>query len=190
MPVLLMTVLMAMAQRGVAQEQPRVTVVVRAERPMRPSAWAVMLTAVVRELADADGTQAVDVMRSEDVKPGMRVDSVVTITLHGDCTLFGGPRVTVSGALGWVPRVHGEIRPYIHVDCGRITRMLGPRALGLQPEEREAAMAAAVAHVVEHEWVHVMTQSAAHSGHGVMQSKFSVWDLLRDEEGQGLARGR
>ncbi|HWT65230.1 MAG TPA: hypothetical protein VN151_03890 [Terracidiphilus sp.] len=185
MPALLMMSVMAVSA---AQEQTmdpaRVTVVVRADQPLRAGAWTALTDALARSLEGADGRpgERIELMRAEDVRPGLEVDRMVLVMLHGDCTLWPGPRVNVSGALGWVPRRHGRIEPFIHVECGRIVQMLAPRALALRPAERETVMAAAVARVVEHEWVHIATQSAAHSEHGVMQGQFTVLDLLEDAE--------
>jgi hypothetical protein len=197
MPVLLMT-MGALAMAGQAEDltldaaRPRVTVVVKAERALKESAWAALESALVRDLEAASGPAGptVELVRADQVEPGREVQTVVTVTLHGDCTLRPGPPVVVSGALGWVPRTHGRIEPFVHVECERIAQMLAPRALALRQEARETVMADAVARVVEHEWLHLMTQSAAHSGRGVMQAQFTVMDLLDEAENLGMARGR
>jgi hypothetical protein len=192
MPALLMT-MGAVAAMGLAQEQTRphdearLTVVVRAERPLQESEWAALMDALQRSLEAVDGR--VDVMRGEDVRAGMEVDRTAVVLLHGDCTLRPGPRVMVSGALGWVPRRHGWIEPFIHVECSRIAQMLAPRAMAMRPAERDTVMAAAVARVVEHEWVHIATQSAMHSERGVMQGRFTVMDLMEEAEALHAAEG-
>jgi hypothetical protein len=87
----------------------------------------------------------------------------------------------VTGALGWVYRVHGQIAPFIHVDCEEITQILGPLALMLTTSRRDQIMAEAIARVVLHEWVHIATQSAAHARDGVAKSSFGIPDLLADD---------
>jgi hypothetical protein len=88
----------------------------------------------------------------------------------------------VSGALGWVKRIDGQIEPFIHVNCERIVEMLQPLALGMKNERRDTVMAEAIARVVTHEWIHVATQETRHRHSGVMQSQFRVSDLLADDD--------
>lgn len=194
LPVLLLLMAVLFDGRSVwADAPPRVTVIVFADHTMHDSAWAALLDALDRDLTVANGVQgpAIELMRGDEVKPGIVVESAVSVYLHGNCTLMPGQRQVVEGALGWVKRVHGRIEPFVHVDCSRIEEMLAPMALAMSPTRRESAMGDAVARVVEHEWVHLETQSAAHSEHGVMQAQFTVYDLLTDEEWRrGLARGR
>jgi hypothetical protein len=169
------------------------TFVFFADHRLREEQWNSLFAALHRgKTVLATSTPAlsgeVDMMRSDQLQPSMRVDSAIIVYLHGDCTLLPRPRFVVMGALGWVPRVKGRIQPFIHVDCARIVDMLGPQALGMNHDRRDTVMAEAVAHVILHEWIHYSTQSAAHSGHGVSKSVFGVADLLADDAPQNPHR--
>ena len=111
--------------------------------------------------------------------PGAMFDAVIPVYLHGECRLLGEPgQEDVRGALGWVFRAHGHIEPFIHVDCTRLSGMLGHQALWMNSGARNAALAEAIAHVVLHEWMHIDTQSAAHTRDGISKDSFRVADLV------------
>jgi hypothetical protein len=122
-----------------------------------------------------------DVLRGSDLIIGVSVDVFMSVSIIGDCTLMPGPRRMVSGALGWVKKVDGEIQPFIHVNCERIVEMLSPQALGMDRERRNTVMAEAIARVIAHEWIHIAKQEANHDKRGVMRSQFQVSDLLADD---------
>lgn len=192
MPAFFLSLLLSVASGVAATAQtPRITLVVLAQQRMQPSGWSALAGALERSLnaeaARTPGPSVVELLRAEDIRPGLTVDRVVTLTLRGDCTLVPHPPASVSGALAWVPRTHGRIQPYIYVDCGRIARMLGPRALALDQPDRDRLMSAAIARVVEHEWRHIATQSSGHAASGLMQSRFTVMDLLADLRQHPLA---
>jgi len=107
---------------------------------------------------------------------------VISVSLVGNCELSPGPKKLVSGALGWVKKVNGEIQPFIHVSCERIVEMLQPLALGMDRDRKDAVMAEAMARVIAHEWFHIATQKAGHEKNGLMESQFEVSDLLTDDD--------
>jgi hypothetical protein len=163
------------------------TMVVFTDHPMEDDQWS----ALVRELQRTDvrlETVALElgggleVLRGRDLVTGVSAEQVISVSVIGDCTLLPGPRRLVSGALGWVKKVDGEIQPFIHVSCERIVEMLRPLALGMNRERRDAVMAEAMARVIAHEWIHIATQKAAHEKSGVMESQFQVSDLLTDDD--------
>ena len=123
-----------------------------------------------------------EVLRGSDVVRGVNVEMGISVFLHGDCKLLPQPRRFVEGALGWVHRIDGEIQPFVHVDCKRILEMLGPMALGMKRERRNTVMAEAIARVIVHEWIHIVTQKAGHLESGITKSKFQVTDLLAEDE--------
>jgi hypothetical protein len=184
--------------KGLAQTPalpaPHTTFVIFAERGMHDGEWVALVAALKRTLtAGAESTSAVtggvDFIRGDEVVPGLRVDKSITVYLHGDCTLVPQPWRAVQGALGWVPRVHGRIEPFVHVECERIVQMLGPLALGMSNNRRNTVMGEAMARVILHEFVHIATQSSSHTAHGVSKSKFGVADLLADDD-ETLAQSR
>jgi hypothetical protein len=163
------------------------TMVVFPDHHMSEGLW----NALVEELHRSQAKEAVevpvltgefDVLRGEDVVPGLVVETSLSVTIIGDCALMPSPPRYVEGALGWVRQVKGEIRPFVHVNCERIGQMLGPMALGMNQSRRDTVMAEAIARVIVHEWIHIATQSAGHAKNGVMQSQFELSDLLAYDE--------
>jgi len=162
------------------------TLVIFAEHRMPDEEWADLKTALRNARTKmASETPALtgqmEIVRGDEMKPGLDVASVITVFLRGDCNLAPRPRLVVQGALGWVPRSKGFIEPFVNVNCTRLVDMLGPMALGMNRSRRATVMAEAMARVILHEWVHIATQSAHHTSHGVSQSEFSVRDLLADD---------
>jgi hypothetical protein len=162
------------------------TMVVFTDHPMAEDQWSALVRELHRSEARLETTArelrgGLEVLRGRDLVTGASVDVVMSVSIIGDCTLMPGPRRMVSGALGWVKKLDGEIQPFIHVNCERIVEMLSPQALGMNRERRNAVMAEALARVIAHEWIHVATQEASHEKNGVMQSQFQVSDLLADD---------
>ena len=162
------------------------TMVIFTDHPMEEDQWS----ALVRELHRAEvrlETTArelgggLEVLRGSDLVGAVSVEQVISVSIVGDCTLLPGPRRMVSGALGWVKKVDGEIQPFIHVSCDRIVEMLQGIALGMNRERKSAVMAEAMARVIAHEWIHIATQKTSHEKSGVMESQFLVSDLLTDD---------
>jgi hypothetical protein len=173
------------AQVPVRLPAPSTTMIVFADQHMQDDQWTALFAALRKGQATfAAATPAlageVELMRGDQVKPGLLVTSVITVFLRGDCTLMPRPRQVVLGALGWVPRGKTGIAPFINVDCSRLVEMLGPMALGMNHSVRINVMAEAMTRVILHEWIHIATQSARHSSRGVMRDQFGVADLLAD----------
>ena len=167
---------------------PHTKLVVFADHRIAEDQWAALFAALGKGLTNAaDGPPLaadVDLIRGDAPMRGPRAPDSIAVLLQGDCTLmppkpFGGHEV--EGALGWVPRVHGRIEPYVHVDCTLLVQMLGRLGMRLSRERRNTVMGEAIAHVILHEWIHINRQSAAHADHGISQAQFSIADLLADD---------
>ena len=163
------------------------TFIVFAQYHMPEAQWDDLLGALRHSLVasepEGSGRASVDILRGDRVAWGLPLqDEVVSIYLHGGCVLLPSPRITVTGALGWVYRIHGRIQPVIHVACTELSQMIGPMALTLTTSRRHQIMAEAIARVVMHEWVHIATQSAVHTSHGISKSTFGIADLLADDQ--------
>lgn len=174
------------ANASTAPPAEQTTLVVYADHRMPDEEWTDLFAALRRaqeEIAAATPALAggVEIVRGDQVRPGLRVDAVITVFLRGDCSLMPRPRLVVQGALGWVPRSKGIIEPFVNVNCTRLVDMLGPLALGMDRSRRDLVMAEAMARVILHEWIHIATQSAHHDSHGVTRSIFDVRDLLADD---------
>ena len=165
---------------------PRVTLIVFADKPMAGDEWAALSAALGKSfeslaLETHFALGGLEIVRGDTLAQGAQFDAIIPIFLHGSCRLLGQPaQHQVLGPLGWVLRDHSQILPAIHVDCGRISEMLGPRALWMNQRTRNGAMAEAISRVVVHEWVHIATQSAAHTRDGIEKPSFALEDLIPD----------
>jgi hypothetical protein len=186
----------AAAPAAVVLTAPHTTVVVFADHPLPKNEWPSLFAAIRSVLADVDAeTQAVDIhaelVEGDALVPGLRIDASLSVYLHGDCNSgLQHPRGYPAGAtLGWVWQRQGTIEPFVHVDCTSIGQLLEPGIYWFSKEQRIHAMAAAIARVIVHEWIHIATQSAGHSGQGVNKAHFGIDDLLTEHD-RSLARLR
>ncbi|HEY1240748.1 MAG TPA: hypothetical protein VGF16_09340 [Bryobacteraceae bacterium] len=99
------------------------------------------------------------------------------VSFRGRCG-FGSPPFGrfVPGALGWAEAIHGEIQPFVEIDCSRIGALLQTQ-LPSAPKS-EALFARAVARVVSHELYHVFANTDIHGVSGVGRAEFTARDLL------------
>lgn len=172
------------------------TLVVFSEERMSDSQWRALSESVQQEVTRAAFEThvlppAIEVIQGSRVTPGFRADEPVSVYLHGGCTVIPRPdKYVVEGALGWVLRDHGHIGPFIHVDCARISEMIGQHALGMNRERLDEVMGEAISRVVVHELIHIATQKAAHTNDGIEKSSFSVLDLMPDLHSHGMNAGQ
>ncbi len=162
---------------------PRITLVVFADRTVPEDEWTT-LAATLRTSFDNLAIEThfaasgFEVVRGDTLAPGMQFEEVISIYLHGDCRLQSQPgSYQVKGALGWVLSDHGQIRPFIHVDCARIGEVLGQRVFGLNKDARNAVMSEAISRVILHEWLHIATQKSSHTRDGISKPAFAFGDL-------------
>jgi hypothetical protein len=115
---------------------------------------------------------------NEDLR-GVTFSHVISVKLLGRCDVLPQTnRPELTGPLGWVLLVSGEIQPYVSIDCTRIAQVLRPAVASLSKEDRRYAMMQAIAHVLIHEWIHIATQSDAHGRRGIMQAYLSANQLI------------
>jgi len=177
------------------QVEPHTTLVIFKDRKMQDRDWRALFEAVRKNVAEgAAETPAIagtfEVIRGDTMEPDLRVDPDVVVFLHGDCDLEPLARRKAYGVpLGWVFRVNGRIEPFVHVDCTRVGQVLGPQAVWLDRDQRNALMGGAIARVILHEWIHIATQSSSHAERGISKAQFGVADLTAGS-GQPVARLR
>ena len=173
------------SRRGVAT--PRITLVVFSDKHLPDDEWTDLAAALHHTFENAaleshSPIAGFDIVRGDTLSPGGVFDTVIPVYLHGECRLLGQPgQEDVRGPLGWVFRSHGHIEPFIHVDCTRLSGVLGHQALWMNHGTRNAAMAEAIAHVVLHEWIHIATQSSAHTRDGISKDSLAwrTWFRIR-----------
>jgi hypothetical protein len=181
------------AVAGTEQGETHTTLVIFSDRRMEDREWRTLFEKVRASVSEAAAeTPAIagtpEMIRGDAMQPGLQLDAVVVVFLHGDCDLEPLPRRTAFGVpLGWVRQVDGRIEPFVHVDCTRIGQVLGQQAQGLDRDRRDALMGGAIARVILHEWIHIATQSSTHAEHGISRAQFGVADLMA-ASGQSVAR--
>jgi hypothetical protein len=57
----------------------------------------------------------------------------------------------------------------------------------LSKQDRQYMMDRAIAHVLIHEWDHIVTQSARHTSRGISQAYLSVNELIEEPKGNQLS---
>ena len=182
------------ADRIATDGLPGTTIVLFADRPMSSALWTDIQNSVQGELSFGSpemqslairDSLSVHIVRGDQLPVGLQVQSSISVYLHGDCNLsvhasFNSPH-RIAGVLGWVAERHGDIQPFIHIDCALIGQMLRSRAAFLKSfydqAQRTRTMAVAIARVLLHEYIHITTQSSAHTKHGLTKSQFNVEDL-------------
>lgn len=157
--------------------------------------WPPLFSAIREDLADEDfgaAGRAFDhnprLMRSDDLFSGEEFSGVVEVKLLGRCDVpQQAYRPLQPGPLGWVLKVKGRIQPYIYIDCARMAQTLNSTTLGMSSGERLHAMSQAIAHVLVHEWIHIATQNAGHTAHGITEAQLTVKTLISDPDQPHIA---
>jgi len=185
---LLLALALYNASHADAQQSPTqapITIAIFSDRQLSADQWTAIASDVETERVlsiPALAHSPLQVLRGNEIIPGIVVDRSISVYLHGNCELapraaFAGRQAT-TGALGWTISRHGQLESFAHVDCDRINQLLAPRIAGMHRDERDRLMALAITHVILHEWNHIATQSAHHAAHGLTKSTFSAQDLM------------
>jgi hypothetical protein len=197
----------AQAQQAAANT----TLAVFSDQPMPQGLWEALVTAFREEAASSPEAQAlfdkaslnagelaipeIELIRGDAIQPGLVVDNAITVYLHGECTTDPSPHPDLyrqslgSIPLGWVRIDHGQIEPFIHVECKHIGQVLGLQGIGHNSDQRNRIMAVAIARVILHEWIHINTQNPRHAKHGIAKAQFSVADLVARSSAPSVRRG-
>ncbi|HET6220496.1 MAG TPA: hypothetical protein VFE27_25930 [Acidobacteriaceae bacterium] len=178
-----------------AQES-HTTLVFYAQSKVSEDLWPLLFQILRSDLASGAGElpnglvldrRAAFVRGTDDLR-GILFSKVISVKLLGRCDVLPQTNHPSSrGPLGWVPLVSGKIQPFVSIDCTRLAQVLRPAAAGLDKQARQDMMAQAIAHVLIHEWSHIVTQSTAHSSRGITQAYLSVNDLIEEPKNNHLS---
>jgi len=159
-------------------------IVFYADKQVSDTLWSPLFSAIKDDLAKESyglADRNPRLIRSSEVLPGEEFSSVIEVKLLGRCDVAQQAyRPLKPGPLGWVLRVHGEIQPYIYVDCTRMAQVLDPTTLGMSSEQRSRAMSQAISHVLVHEWIHIATQNSGHTEHGISEAQLTAATLVAE----------
>jgi hypothetical protein len=162
------------------------TLIFYADRQVSEALWQPLFFAIHEDFAqESYGLIESDphLLRASEIHPGQEFGNVIEVKLLGRCDVpQQAYRPLKPGPLGWVLRVHGEIQPYIYVDCTRMAQTLNASTLGMSFEQRTRAMSQAISHVLVHEWIHIATQNAAHTEHGITQAQLTPSTLIAEPD--------
>ena len=166
------------------------TLVFYGDRDVSDALWPGLFSAIREDMAEEDfgaAGRSIDhdprLMRSEELYAGEEFGDVIEVRLLGRCDVVQQAyRPLQPGPLGWVLRVKGRIQPYIYVDCTRLAQTLNATTLGMSDEQRMHAMAQAISHVLVHEWIHIATQNAGHTAHGITEAQLTAATLVADPD--------
>jgi hypothetical protein len=179
-------------------QQSGVAIVFLAQPQISEQFWPVLFQSLREDLEAGTGELPDDLvldrkprlLRREDLVRGVQAASVIEVKLLGRCDVLPQAdrpwRRASADPLGWVQRASGEIQPFIFIDCERLAQVLRQATLGLNQEERRQAMIHAIAHVLIHEWIHIVTQSSSHSAHGITRASLSVRELIASPQQERL----
>jgi hypothetical protein len=178
-----------------AQES-QTTLVFYAQSKVSDDLWPELFQVVRSDLANGVGElpsgpgldSKAALVRGSDNLLGIVFAKVVVVKLLGRCDVLpqADPRPS-SGPLGWVQSVSGRIQPFVFIDCAHLAQLLRPRGANLSKQERQHLMDQAIAHVLIHEWSHIVTQSKAHSSRGITQACLSVEELIAEPKNNHLS---
>lgn len=177
----------ALAAQTAPSRQNHTAIVFFADRSVDNELWPSLFQVLQSDLSAENGDPREAVLpdrnpalfRSSDLVKGIDFADVVEVKLLGRCDVVPQAyRPLPKGPLGWVSLVSGEIQPFVFIDCTRLALLIGPATLGLDREGRRQAMSQAISHVLIHEWIHIVTQSASHSSQGIEQANLTVSELL------------
>jgi len=178
---LLLSLLAALTCQARAAEN---TLVFYADKQVSDTLWEPLFSAIQDDLAKEDyglADRHPHLMRGSEVILGEEFSSVIGVKLLGRCDVpQQAYRPLKPGPLGWVLRIHGQIEPYIFVDCTRMAQVLDPTTLGMSSEQRSRAMSQAISHVLVHEWIHIATQKSEHTEHGISEAQLTAATLVAE----------
>jgi hypothetical protein len=112
-----------------------------------------------------------------------RSSALVVLELRGSCGMPHGsyrvePSVASGASLAQTSVSPEGVLPFSWINCGNLTRMLGPVLAGEAGAQRDYLYGRAMARVAAHELYHVMMGSRDHHQEGVAKPSFSIADLL------------
>ena len=165
-----------------SRSQPATTLVVFASRQTQKRLWPVLVSTLRRDAAAASQSAPIDgdpqiILGGSDIA-GPEFPSRIEVELLGSCDdPWNVNPPAKNGPLGYVHEDAGMIAPIIYIDCAQVSQLLSPHTRSMTQRQRLSVTSEAISHVILHEWIHIATQSAAHTSRGIMQPALSLHEL-------------
>lgn len=158
------------------------TLLVLANRQTQQRLWPVLVSTLRVDAAAESRTAPVDgnvqIVLADADSPGPVFPTRIEVELLGACDdPWGANAPSHQGPLGYVLEDSGKIAPVIYVDCAQVNQLLSPELRHMTRNMRLHAESEAISHIILHEWIHIATQSAAHSSHGIMEPGLTAAQL-------------
>lgn len=174
----------AAAQANEETKTLRPTIVFFFDDAASASIWPAVQSAFLNETAEEQVSYPLpsnlELVSAASLKPGSEFGRTIQVHLLGRCDVAEQAyRPLPPGPLGWVYDVSGEIQPFVYADCNRLAQFLNAKLLGMSDEQRNDAMARAIARIAMHEWLHITLQAATHSERGIRRAELTADDLVR-----------
>lgn len=162
--------------------QPATTLVVLANRQTQKHLWPVLVSTLRRDAATASQSAPISgdpqIILGGGEVPGPEFPSRIEVQLLGACDdPWNANAPAKQGPLGWVLRDGGQIAPVIYVDCAQVNQLLSPQNRPMTQSHQLQVTSEVISHVILHEWIHIATQSPAHTSRGIMQPALSLQEL-------------
>jgi hypothetical protein len=111
----------------------------------------------------------------------INTENLVVVRFNGACILKPVPYLyDERGPLAFTHTSSGEPLPFSEVACNAVTANVRSAMSGGDYKKADLLLGRALARVVAHEVVHMLTRSTAHSHTGIQKSALSGNELIED----------
>ena len=107
------------------------------------------------------------------------VDNLVVVQFKGKCILEPvGYLYDERGPLAFTSTTNGDVLPFSEVACDQVTSVIRTAMFAGDYNHADALLGRALARVVAHEVIHMLTKSGEHGHAGIARSAFSGKQLI------------
>jgi len=106
-------------------------------------------------------------------------DNLVVVRFMGKCIFEPvGYLYDERGPLAFTSTSNGDVLPFSEVACDQVTSTMRTAMIGSDYSNADALLGRALARVVAHEVIHMLTKSGEHGHGGIARSAFSGRQLI------------
>ena len=117
--------------------------------------------------------------RTRDEASGQSFDNLVVVQFKGKCVLEPVPWLyDERGPLAFTYSTSGEVQPFSEVDCDRVVAAARSAMSGGDFAHADILFGRALARVVAHELLHMLSKSGAHGHEGIARAAISGASLI------------
>lgn len=174
-------VFLLMAAVAAAEPSRTVTVVLDLRQDAPAGVLAGMKAEAARLLA-ASPYRPVWRVLGDSVQQEFPAQDLLVVRLHGVCRLSPLPELMGDerGPYAWTHVTDGNVLPFAEVSCDRVRKRVRGVLHGSDFERADTLMGRALARVIVHEMIHVLTGRCDHDADGVMRHALAPSELVAD----------